>query len=191
MVFSADRTEEGLAELFQSVRLLTDNLLQRDILLRGGLTAGGAHHGETFLYGTAVSRAYVLESESANNPIVLLSEEVVRDIAGYNKGFMAWLREDGPGRHFLHYLISYETYRSEPRIAGMQVLNEPAARIIAYIWKRLNSDTGRVLEKARWFQSYWNETVAVNGEFGRIEAGVTPSHFPSGPPATGYRRIVG
>jgi hypothetical protein len=61
IVLSIDRTAEDLWEAFQSIHVLTFNLLQFDVLLRGTLVAGGAHHGEDFVYGTAVNRAYLLE----------------------------------------------------------------------------------------------------------------------------------
>ena len=41
MVVSADRTAPGLWEMFQSIFTLTFNLLQYDVLVRGGLTGGG------------------------------------------------------------------------------------------------------------------------------------------------------
>jgi hypothetical protein len=40
IVYSAKRTREGLHEMFEATGLLTLNLLQYDVMVRGGLTAG-------------------------------------------------------------------------------------------------------------------------------------------------------
>jgi hypothetical protein len=60
--------------------------------------------------------------------------------------------------------------------------------IKSFICQRLNKDTGSIREKAEWFQAYWNRTVAVNGFFGRIEAGVTERYNSRGP-TTMMRRM--
>lgn len=190
IVFSIDRTAEGLWETFQSLTLLTSNLLQFDILIRGGLVAGRAHHEEDFVYGTAVNEAYRLESRCAEHPMILVSQPVIDDANRYGNPFLEWLLEDSPERHFIHYLRQYAEYRREPRLAGMVILDEPASRIIDFVCHRLNTDAGRVLAKAQWFQAYWNRTVALHGVLGSIEAGITERRLSRGP-TIGMRRIVG
>jgi hypothetical protein len=190
IVLSADRTHVGLAEMLQSIKLLTTNMLQYDVLVRGGLTAGGAHHSREFIYGTAVNRAYLLERECARNPLTLVSEEVLEDAEKYHNGFLGWFKEDGPKRYFVHYLIEYAAYRPEPIYAGKWIMDDPGARTVDFICQRLNRDTGSVLGKAEWFQAYWNETVAVHGIFGRIERGVTERYISNGP-IIAYRRMAG
>jgi hypothetical protein len=188
MVVSADRTPPGLWEIFQSIFTMTFNLLQYDGLVRGGLTAGGAYHASDFLYGTAVNRAYELESQSARNPLTLVSSEVVDDAKGYSADHIKWLREDGPQRHFVDYLRRYADYQPTPIYAGKVVLDDPGNRVMEFIRQRLNNDTGSVREKAAWFQAYWNRTVSVNGFFGRIEAGTTERYVSRGP-TTMMRRM--
>ncbi len=190
IVFSADRTEQGLAEMIQSIDCLTFNLLQYDVLVRGGLVAGGAHHGKHFVYGTAVSRAYEMESKYAKWPITLVSKEVFDDAKTYSVEFMDWLIEDGADRHFVNYLQRYATYRPTPVYSGMVIMERPAQRVIDFICDRLNRDEGSVLDKAQWFASYWNRAVAVAGVFGPIEKGMVPK-FNSGGPTLMVRRIVG
>jgi hypothetical protein len=184
---TAKRTPEGLWEMFQSIIRLTQNLLQHDVLVRGGLTAGGAHHGRQFLYGTAVNRAVVSERE-AKNPMTQVSDEVVEDVNRYGAAHQQWIARDNSGRPFVHYLIEYQVYRPEPIYAGMAILDRLGARIIDFVCQRFNNDAGTILEKAEWLQDYWNETVAVHGVFGRIEKGVT-ERYDSGGPTIGFRRM--
>jgi hypothetical protein len=188
MIISADRTAPGLWEMFQSVFTLSFNLLQYDVMVRGGLTAGGAYHGNDFLYGTAVNRAYCLERQCAINPITLLSQEVVEDARQYGEQHIRWLLEDGPQRYFVNYLWWYADYRPTPIYAGKVALDVPGRRIMDFICQRLNNDSGRVRGKAEWLQGYWNRTVGVHGVFGSIEAGVT-ERYRSGGPTIMMRRM--
>jgi len=181
MVVSADRTAPGLWEMFQSIFTMTFNLLQYDVLVRGGLTAGGAYHASDFLYGTAVNRAYEFESRSAQDPLTLVSSEVVEDAKNYSADHFKWLLEDGPQRYFVDYLRWYADYQPTPIYAGKVILDDPGNRVMEFIRQRLNNDTGSVREKAAWFQAYWNRTVSVNGFFGRITAGTTERYVSRGP----------
>lgn len=80
IVISAVHSPHALWQLFQSVEILTCNLLQYDILLRGGLTVGPTHHSRDFVFGTAVTEAYEMECKLAVNPLVLLSPAVVQEV---------------------------------------------------------------------------------------------------------------
>lgn len=187
IVLSIKRTPEGLAEMFHAISALTCNLLQYDVLVRGGLTAGGAHHSKDFVYGTAVNRAVVIERHTAKNPMTLLSEEVLEDARKYGPQHTGWL-VDYEGQWFVHYLMQYSLYRHQPIYQGKVILDDPAGRVIDFMCQRLNRDTGSVLAKAQWFQAYWNQTVANQGVFGPIEAGVTERYASRGPMIV-YRRM--
>jgi hypothetical protein len=189
LVLTADRSPLGLWEMFGSIFTLTTNLMQFDVLVRGGLTGGGAYHGKDFLYGTAINRAVTLESKCAVNPLTLVSQEVYDDAARLGEPYLKWLREDGPQRYFVDYLRWYADYRPE-RILGTVVADDPGKRVMDYVIGRLEMDTGRAREKAVWMQNYWNETVAPNGIFGKIEPGVTPRYKSRGPTIM-IRRMAG
>lgn len=180
IVLSAIRSAHALWEMFQSIELLTFNLLQYYVLVRGGFTVGPAHHSKDFVFGTAVTDAYLLESQRASGPLVLLSPEVAPDTQRNGPDFTQWLREDGPGRYFVNYLMRYAEYTPERQV-GKLVLEYPAKRIAYFISERLKNDVGGVLKKAHWFQEYWNATVAARGVLPRIEAGATLTKPQEGP----------
>lgn len=128
IVLSAERTAHALWEIFQSIELLSFNLLQYDLLVRGGLSAGLMHHSKDFVFGAALTDAYHLERDKAKNPLVLLSAEVVQDAAKLGPDFAQWITEDGAGRYFVNYLIRYAAYTPE-RQAGKIILEYPANRV--------------------------------------------------------------
>ncbi|MES2367276.1 MAG: hypothetical protein V4563_15470 [Pseudomonadota bacterium] len=191
IIFSANRTAEGLWEILQSVNMLTFNLLNYDFLVRGGLAVGGVHHDENFVYGSAVNKAYFIESTEARYPMTLVSNEVLNDIKAYGLQFEEYLMQDSEGRYFVHYLRSYAEYTPLPIYSGKVILDHSGRRVVDFICHRLNTHSDpRVLEKDIWFQNYWNNTVAVLGVFGRIEAGVTERDLNHGPTVM-VRRIAG
>lgn len=198
IVLSAQRTLAGLWEMFQSIDLLTFNLLQYDVFMRGGLTAGLAHHSEDFVYGVPLIRAYKLESESAGGPMTLVAQEVLGDARTYGPDLLRWLVKDTSTcffarywrtirgaargeRYFVNYLRRFAEYRREPRLPGEVVMDDPGQRVIHFVCKRLKSDTGSVRSKAEWLQAYWNRTVAKEGVFGTIEPGLAQQYVSSGP----------
>lgn len=192
IVITAERSQPGLWELLKSVRTLTCNLLQNDVLVRGGMTLGGVFHDQQFVYGTAVSRAAVIERDherGARAPLVLLGPEVYEDAKAYGQPFLNELEEDAPGRYFIHYLRGYSEYHATPRLPGKQVLDDDAGRIVHFISRRLMEHTGSALEKAQWLQSYWNRTVARPGGFAAIEKGIVPE-CPKGNASIVVRRVV-
>jgi hypothetical protein len=188
IVLSAEHTAHALWEIFQSIELLTFNLLQYDIFVRGGLSAGLTHHGKDFVFGTAVIEAYDLEREKASCPLVLLSLQVAQDAMKLGPDFTQWLKEDGSARYFVNYLMRYADYTPERQV-GKVILEYPAKRIAYFISQRLNNDKDGVLKKAQWFQTYWNGTVGARGVLPRIERGATLTKTQEGPTII-LRRLV-
>lgn len=189
IVITSDATPEALWDTFHSVGTLTRNLLQFDVLVRGGITRGGAFHSPQYVYGTAVSRAAAIEKDDAKGPLTLLSSEVYADAQAMGQNFLQWLETDGPDRFFIHYLMDYAEYHKTPALPGKVMLDRDAERIAFFISRRLLNHTGRVLEKAKWFQAYWNRTVARQDGYAGIEA--DPSLLaPDGPRTRIVRRLV-
>lgn len=192
IIITTECSQRGLWELLRSVCTLTCNLLQNDVLVRGVLTLGGVLHNAQFIYGTAVNRATLLEKDHENGPkgpLVLLSPEVHENARAYGQPFLSWLEADGLGRYFVHYLRGYAEYHDTPALPGKVVLDDDAARVIHFISRRLVEHTGSALEKAQWFQAYWNRTVAKPGGFAVIENGIVPE-LPEGPGSVVIRRPV-
>lgn len=174
IVISAEHSPHALWQVFQSIEILTCNLLQYDIFVRGGLTVGLTHHSKDFVFGTAVTEAYELECKPGGGPHVLLSPAVVQEVERLGPAFQQWVREKNPGEFFIHYLMRYAEYTSAPEL-GKVILTYPAQRIAYFVGQRLKRDEGGVLEKAQWFRDYWNDAVAVRGVLPRIESDSQPT----------------
>jgi hypothetical protein len=189
IVITTSATPDALWELFRSIHVLTGNLLQQDVLVRGAITRGGAFHDAEYVYGTAISRAAVLENTHARQPLTLISPEVYEDVKAFGKGLLQWVEHDGHDRPFLHYLFEFAMYHRVPNFTGKVCLDTDAERVRFQISRRLLNDSGDVLAKAKWFREYWNRTVASTDGFAAIEADTGLSE-PVGPRTKIVRRLV-
>jgi len=97
IVISADRTPAGLREMLASILCLTFNLLQSDVLLRGGLAVGGIHHDDTLLFGVGLNEAYQLEHCKALHPRIVVDDKVLADIKAAQLDNL--VRQDADGCH--------------------------------------------------------------------------------------------
>lgn len=192
IIISAIRTQEGLQEMWNSIEMLTSNLLQIDVLVRGGLAAGNVFHDRDFVFGTAVNEAYWLESDKDNgavHPMTLVSKEVMADMDRYEVPRTPVFLEDTPGRWFVNIFAPYAAHRADERVVGGMVRERPATRIQQFLRKRLLTDSGRVFDKARWMADYWNATVALNGILAPIHPDMPEVENLPGP-TIGQRRIA-
>lgn len=168
IVISSSRSPAGLADILSCIRMLAENLLVVDILIRGGLTVGSIHHDSQMIFGPAMLDAYRMECKEARNPMVLVSEEVRSDARAAGLSNLLTWDDEEPDRHYVHYLISYSAYDSNPR-AGVVILDSQAALIRHFIAKRLLGAPGKILDKAEWMERYLNEKVATGGILGRVD----------------------
>jgi len=179
IVVSTNRSIEGMQDMINSIRILTCNLLNYGHLSRGALTAGLIHHDSDFVYGLPLIQAHSLEQNSAVYPRTIISEDVEADLEKYGDQIKFNFAVDNDGFVYLHYLIEYANYANFRMSPGTVVLDYSALHIIDHINNQLNQFEGRVLDKVKWFQKYWNETVAIHGIFDRIESDA-PSRLPRG-----------
>lgn len=70
------KSEAALFEMVNKLSLIVVRIIGRGYLLRGGLTFGKLYHSDKAVLGPAMNRAYLLESEVAKCPRVILDPEV-------------------------------------------------------------------------------------------------------------------
>lgn len=172
IVISSDRTSNGLRDIINSSRTIAENLLQVDVLIRGGFAVGGIHHDGDFMFGPGMLEAYDLErlKTGARQPTIIASSEFWADVVRAGAWAADWFIHDSDEseeRHYLHYLRSYAQYT--PGYVGTLVLEEPARLVRHFIARRLATHEGSLREKAEWLRRYWDETVGVNGLLGMVD----------------------
>ncbi len=170
IVISSDRTPAGLHDLLESACSIVANLLQVDMLIRGGFAIGNIHHTSERVFGPAMIDAYRLERD-ANHPSILASSDFWADVKAEGEWAEKYFIHDDsePDRHYLHHLRAYAEYKGP--VVGSIAFDRHALLVRHYIAQRIQThgDDERKLEKAIWLERYWNETVAINGMLGMVD----------------------
>ena len=164
VVLSVDRTPQGLITILQSVKLLYCNMLNRQVLLRGGVAAGNFHHDDRLMFGPALIRAYNFEKSGAP-PHVGLDPAVLEDLKpsligpdlNYLITYDPW--DMSP---MLDVLLDFRLYDAVPRPGS--VFLDKSAFWLAHRIEMNASDMASppsARSKWRWLQHYWNQAVSA------------------------------
>lgn len=166
IVMSAYRGPAGLLAIIQGCTMLTTNMLNRGILLRGGIAAGYFHHDDRMMFGPALISAHSHDKRGAP-PHIVLDPSVLEDMKPslLNTSFLGWVSNDpwdlSP---MLHTLWRYEAYDGIPKIGG-EVLDQEGFKLARMIQAQAVDMTHEpaVRAKWRWLQDYWNRSVTPKG----------------------------
>lgn len=166
IVLSAERSQPGLYSLIWGAVMLSNNLLNRAVLIRGGITIGNITHTDDILFGTGMVDAYQMD-RSGSPPRISVTPEVADDVARFIQTgmFPYWIKQDDHDLSmFVHTLLEYEHYDWTPKV-GKVVLDGPADRISKILASNaINMNwPPSVRAKWRWMRNYWNMTVATKG----------------------------
>lgn len=121
IIFSVPLDRVNLDNLFFSllplVWLQADMLMIYKVLMRGGLAYGDIYHNDKMVFGTAVNRAYELESQIAIYPRIVIDNSVLDFFNTHHKMLkndQAWqndwqqvqklMKKDSDGINYVNYI---------------------------------------------------------------------------------------
>jgi hypothetical protein len=174
VALSAATNAGGLGAIIHSVNQLALDLLQQGFFVRGAIVKDRLYHDEKTVFGSALARAYHLESTVVRYPRVMVMREVVDDIRAIEeKAYNQLLRRSDDGPMFVHVLraieiavLPLELGRQEtihlkidnPKFNGRLL---PFQGIARQLQRRFDeaTDNPNHFEKVKWFANYWNETI--------------------------------
>ena len=166
IVISAKQDREGLVTVIQACEILVTNLMQRGILLRGGIAAGNLHHDDEILFGPGLLDAYAFEQQGGP-PHIGLHPSVLMGMENsiFDEGSLLHLVAEDPWdlTPILDVFYTFQEYDPSKPYAGMVVWEEPARRIADIISKNVADaqHPPAVRSKWRWVEDYWNRSVSV------------------------------
>lgn len=145
---------------------ICNDLLGIGIPVRGGVTVGELIHDERKCFGPAMIEAYMLESDVAKFPRIIIEPKVLQydlfnpgqaNTIEYEEKYLIGLvkRDLYDGKIFLDYLKQYNEFDE------IEVYNDYIFRTRKFIIENLNrykSEAG-IYEKYDWLKGYYNETV--------------------------------
>lgn len=132
-------------------------------LIRGGIATGSLYHAKGVVYGPALLEAYELESQFAQQPRIILSEETVRII-----GDNPYIVPDGDGFSVLDYTrAAYDMVPFGP--TGTEVEMASKRAWIATVGQQCNEQIGALRKVGnlagrrhwQWFLYRFNQFVVV------------------------------
>lgn len=174
VAISTKATSQGLAEIFNSLRSLSLDLLVEGYFVRGAVVRAPLYHDDRMVFGAALVRAYYFEFEIAKFPRIVVSREVREDILKFmakprSERFpkIEMLRQSSDGPMYLDILrpvisvLAKNDHPFEKLTAQEQEDRRRYRGIKDKIQIRYEEamDYPRHFEKVRWFARYWNETI--------------------------------
>lgn len=160
---SAAVTPEGLNSLLSMIGQIARNLLQKDVLIRGGVSLGSIHHEGTMTFGPAMNEAYGIESQWAVYPAVIFSNAVAAKAAQFQSRRVC-VDPHRPHLMMIDYLEPMRVYTPE-LVAGKVIWDDPALLIVSHIQNRLiqHRSNQNLYSKTMWLEAYWNSAVSELG----------------------------
>lgn len=165
-VLSARLDTYGCNLVMTGAIMLAVNLLNRGLLLRGGIAVGNMIHTSEVMFGPGFLAAFGKDAQGAM-PRIAVDDSLVDEIASWPNdfGLESLIRRDPYDlRSILHILHDYEIYDAVPRPGGL-ALEGNAAMLAEMIASQCYSceHAAPVVAKWIWMERYWNESVSANG----------------------------
>lgn len=155
-----------MTELY-SISLVQNHLVRKDIFIRGGLTFGEIRTEDNKIFGPGMVHAYLLESQYAIYPRILISSEVMQMLSN-NPDCIAreviddCIDQDFDGRYFIDYLknIIIVAYQNE-EINGDNLkrdLSDHRDALVRFA-KQHSDEFKKPTDKIMWLIKYHNRTI--------------------------------
>lgn len=155
LVISVDDNNNGKEVLEQALSILSANLINYRMLLRGGIARGEVFHNGSLLFGPALIEAYQLESEIAIQPRVILSKELSsawahKDITGSSP----WVA-GVDGQYFFNFLPPFV---GNPVLINQTCWNKLMDPFRNLILEKANDPTcpEKIFSKYLWLACYFD-----------------------------------
>lgn len=141
------------------------NLVLEGILCRGGIAFGRLVHNEKLIFGPAMGEAYKLESQVANYPRVILSEQIINigidSRAGHHNEtqeseyIKSCLDKDSDGMYYLDYFVAIHKELPDPVSDYPRYLH----KLSKIIEKGLSERDLAIKVKYQWMKEKYNKVV--------------------------------
>lgn len=164
----SDEQENLYIDFFKGLVNMSFKLLSIGFLIRGGVTYGLLYHQNNMIYGPAMNRAYLLESQQAKYPRILVDGFALQEISKdeHIREIMQYISPDQiDGMMFIDYLSQKEYFEendnyyncNNERLTYNQLLLQAKDKIEMNI--KTFKEQGKVLDKFNWFKDYHNNIV--------------------------------
>jgi len=170
-IFSDTNIKTRIGILFWEILNLLHiqiELINKGIIIRGGLTIDNIYHKNPYVFGPALNRSYELENKIAKYPIILIDEDIIDlvsepilryEIHDYNteKGYIeSLLRKYDEKYYFIDYLRVAFNELDDIELYPQYLLKHKNIIINNYN-KYLNCSN--IADKYLWMTEYHNDVI--------------------------------
>lgn len=175
IALSTTTLDSGLYRILEAIEKLAVDLLRAGYFIRGGLVRGPLYHDGSMVFGDGLVRAYEFETTIARYPRVIISKEVIEDIASMGVGlfpeekerFDAFIQQADDGPYYVHVLRTVAAEIHRVQIENLNKRPEDQTQLTEYahmqdmIQQRLDESSYEPhhFEKVQWFAKYWRTFV--------------------------------
>jgi hypothetical protein len=155
IVISAPAVGVGLSFIIYLCSSIQYMLLRKGITLRGGIAKGEFFYSANITYGPALIEAYKIESEVANYPRVVISDEITEILEEngffkYNSTIHDMIKQStDDSLYFVHYLNLFDAINN-----GEQSLKE----IENTIQCGFSNTNAHIKTKYKWLKEYYERS---------------------------------
>jgi len=158
--------KNAFIELLQDLMQIVINFLNKEYLIRGGITYGKLYHNKNIVFGPAMNTAYELESKIAIYPRVIFDKELVDELIKNgdsnlkshlkteDKIVNIW-KEDFDGKYYLNYLGGAKYFLENDELYFKYLDN--IRDFVATALRNRSSQTVRV--KYGWIRTKFNHLI--------------------------------
>ncbi len=143
-------TEEKVQNILEMLTLLSFRFLRLGVFVRGAVTIGNLYHRGNVVFGDALVKAYLTETNKAVFPRIIVSPEVL-PFAPHSM-----IRRHGDEHSFIHILHVLDDLQ-EMDEGTRTIFRGKFRKIRNAIQTRLEEcSEQKIYQKIRWFAEYWN-----------------------------------
>jgi hypothetical protein len=156
-------TEIVLKDAIRILHVIAERGLRIGLLIRGGLSFGQLYHNGDVVFGEAMVDAYTLESKTANNPRVIVSERVVSKLKHDPAEKINVLMKDTDGQWHLDYFTEMVRQVISPmpdRVEQATGWRNAHLELIDHEISRLEQANDGRATKWRWFKQQFERAMS-------------------------------
>lgn len=163
--------KQNFVSFYIWIEVFCNTLLKHGFLCRGGITQGWHYHDDQIIFSQALVDAYILESKKATHPMIMIHENLIRNLVERNfRGqpyYEYMFAHDNAGKSFLHpfnYSIVDELffgfYTKEVKKKFLLERKALVEMFLQIIDKKISSLIGNSsVEKWQWMRDFSYHTL--------------------------------
>lgn len=163
VVVSSASSINGLAHLLTAIGVLTLDLMQEALLIRGAVAKGKLYHAKGVMFGPAFIEAYQIEKTITKYPRVVLSKQTYEDHKAsslHRSSIM--LSEDGPPCLSIFEPLEHLLSKDDTRIEATEAATRCRIAIQSLLDNSIHNPSH--YGKLRWLAIQWNRKIPLTQE---------------------------